>query len=86
MNDDFDDFDEGDFMDDSFEDSFDDVEPEDVANDDSGIEGEQFDEICEDEFTANEALMFGVAMGFAYEEGLEERKRRKLQRELDKKK
>ncbi|HUT62941.1 MAG TPA: hypothetical protein VMZ04_03185, partial [Anaerolineae bacterium] len=68
--DDFDDFGD-DFMDDSFEDSFDgDSEPEDLADDGTEIENEQSDEICEDEFTANEALMFGVAMGFAYEEGL----------------
>ena len=73
------------FMNDDFmEDSFDDVEPEDVANDDSGIESEQSDEICEDEFTANEALMFGVGMGFAYEEGLENGRSKRLQREFDK--
>ena len=97
MDDYFEDYDDGfdgddfgddgeDFMDDdSFEDSFDDnFEPEDLSNDDTGIEDEQSDEICEDEFTANEALMFGVGMGFAYEEGLENGRSKRLQREFDK--
>ena len=74
-----------DFMDDSFEDTFDEnFEPEDLTDDSTEIEDDQSDGICEDEFTANEALIFGVGMGFAYEEGLIEAKRRKLQRELDK--
>ena len=73
-----DDFYDDDFMEDSF--FGDNFEPEDVDKDDSGIPDEQSDDICEDEFSTNEALMFGVAMGFAYEEGLEEGKRRKLEK------
>jgi len=98
MDDYFEDYDDGfdgddfgddghEFMDDdSIEDALDDdFGSEDSLDDDSGIEDEPTgDDICEDEFTANEAAMFEVAMGFAYEEGLEEGKRRKLQRELDK--
>ena len=97
MNDYFDDFDndfgddfmdddpndgfmEDDFMEDSFDENY---EPEDLSNDGSGIEDEQSDEICEDEFTANEVLMFGVGMGFAYEEGLEEAERRKLEKKIN---
>jgi len=82
--DDFDD--EGDFMDDnSFEDSFNDnLEPEDPLDDDSGIEAEPAgDDICGDEFTMKDAVFLGGAMGFAYEEGLEERKRRKLEKKME---
>ena len=77
-----DDFYDDDFMEDSF--FGDDFEPEDVDNDGSGFEDDQSDETCEDEFTANEALMFGVAMGFAYEEGLEEGRHKKLKQKFDK--
>lgn len=79
MDDDF--FDDGD----SFEDSFDeDFEAENSLDDDSGIEGETTgDDIHDDEFTAQDAFFLGSAMGWAYEEGLEERKRRKLEKEMD---
>jgi hypothetical protein len=89
MNDDFFDDNSDDFYDDfidddAFEDAFDDdFGPDDSLDNDSGIEDEQSDDICEDEFTANEATMFGVGMGFAYEEGLEEAERRKLERNMD---
>ncbi|MCK4620130.1 MAG: hypothetical protein KAT52_09300 [Desulfobacterales bacterium] len=81
MDDFFDDFDEGD----SFEDSFDeDFEAENSLDDDSGIEGETTeDDIHNHEFTGQNAFFLGSAMGFAYEEGLEERKRRKLEKEMD---
>ncbi len=84
--DDFDDcFDDKDFMDDdSFEDGFDEnLEPENLSNDDSGIEDEHTDDICDDEFTTKEAIIFGTAMNFAYEEGLEEGKRRKLEKKIE---
>jgi len=81
MEDFFDDFDDGD----SFEDSFDeDFEAENSLDDDSGIEGETTeDDIHNHEFTGQDAFFLGSAMGWAYEEGLEERKRRKLEKEMD---
>ena len=83
--DDYDDTFDGDDFGDDGEDFMDHDSVEDSPDDDMGIEDEPAgDDMCEDEFTANEALMFGVAMGFAYEEGLEEAERRKLQREFDK--
>jgi hypothetical protein len=39
-------------------------------------------ELQEDSFSAREAYMFGVAMGWAYEEGLEEAERRKLEKKM----
>ena len=82
FDDDFsDDFDDGD----SFEDSFDeDFEAENSLDDDSGIEGETTgDDIHDADFTAQDAFFLGSAMGWAYEEGLEERKRRKLEKEMN---
>ena len=76
-----DDFDEGDSFEDSFDENF---EAEDSLDDDSGIEGETTgDDIHDADFTAQDALLLGGAMGFAYEEGLEERKRRKLEKEMN---
>jgi len=83
---DFDDFDEGDFMDDdSFEDGFDkNFESEDLSNDDSGIEEESTgDDMCDDEFTTKDAIFLGGAMGWAYEEGLDEAERRKLEKKME---
>lgn len=37
----------------------------------------------DDDFTAKDAFILGGAMGFAYEEGLRERKRRKRKRFSD---
>ena len=37
----------------------------------------------DDEFTRKDAFLLGGAMGWGYEEGLEERKRRKLEKEMD---
>ena len=37
----------------------------------------------EDDFTARDAFFLGAAMGFAYEEGLKKRKRRKRKRFRD---
>ena len=84
--DDYNGFDEDDFMDDnSFEEGFDeDLEPEDPLDDDIGIEAEPTgDDICDDKFTTKDAVILGSAMGWAYEEALEERKRRKLEKKMD---
>ena len=86
MNDDFfDDF-EDDFGDDG--DSFSDdpdggFEMDDSLDDDTGIEDKSTDDLCDDEFTSKEAVIFGMAMNFAYEEGLEEAERRKLEKKMD---
>jgi hypothetical protein len=84
--DDFDDLEDQSFIEgDNFEDHLDDelgnledseevTEPDDEPMDDSEKE-EEGD--AEDEFTAKDAFIVGGAMGFAYEEGLRKRKRRK---------
>lgn len=80
----FDDFDEGVFMDgDDFEDRFDEnLEPEDCFEEgpEAGDPGEA--ESQEDSFSGREAFMFGVAMGWAYEEGLEEAERWMLEKKM----
>ena len=81
-------FDDGDDFfsdDDSFEDGFeDDFSSEDSLDNDIGIEDEPMgDDQCDDEFTTKEAVIFGMAMNFAYEEGLEEAQRRKLEKKMD---
>jgi hypothetical protein len=90
--DDFDDFENEEFMDnDSFEDrldgakdnleDFEDLtEPDDELLDDSDVEGESQPE---DEFTAKDAFIIGGAMGYAYHEGRRERKRRKRKKLSD---
>jgi len=85
MDDFFDDFDEGMFMDgDEFEDKFDEnCEPEDCFEAGQGADSEpEVPESQEDGFSAREAFMFGVAMGWAYEEGLEEAERRRIEKEM----
>ena len=77
MEDFHDDFD-GEFMDDEpFEDDieevFDESEVENSLDDESEID---------DDFTGKDAFILGGAMGWAYEEGLEEKERRKLEREM----
>ena len=86
MNDDFsDDFGDdfngnGDFMDDSGGD----FGPEDSLDDDSGIEDDLTgDDIHDDEFTMKDAVILGSAMGWAFDEGLEEGKRRKFEKEMN---
>ncbi len=84
--DDYNGFDEDDFMDDdSFEDGFgENFEMDDPLDDGDGIEAEPTgDDLCDDEFTTKDAVMLGSAMGWAYEEALEERKRRKLEKKMD---
>jgi hypothetical protein len=79
--DDFDDFDEDGFMD---EDPFnDDDDGHDDHFADNPLEGEH----GSDEFTATEAFFLGGAMGWAYEEGIDEglrrARRRKRRRDAD---
>ena len=90
MEDFFDDFEDdfnndGDFMDDdSFEDTFDeDLEPENSFDDDLESDSNEIakDEPCDDNLTAREATILGGAMGFAYEEGVEEGRRKRLLKE-----
>ena len=70
---------------DSFEESFEEeVEIEDTVEGDNKSDDEpEQAESEEDKFTAKDAFLLGGAMGFAYEVGLEERKRRKLEKEMD---
>ena len=71
--------------DDSFEDSLEEnLEIDDLFDDDNKSEDEpEHAESEEDNFTAKDAFFLGGAMGWAYEKGLEERKRRKLEKEMD---
>ena len=86
---DFDDFDgefEGDgFMDDDFEDTYGehlgDYEPEETLIEDDPVRDEPD---CE-RVTGRDAFILGGAMGFAYEMGLEEAERRRLEKEMDSK-
>ncbi len=79
----FDDFDEGDFMDDdSFEDSCEDNYEADDSFDEGSETGDEPDGVDEAGFTARDACILGGAMGFAYEEGLEEAERRKLEKKM----
>ena len=86
MEDFFDNFDDGEFMDDdSMEDSFDDdFGSEDSLDHSPEIEDESTDDVCDDEFTMKGAVILGSAMGWAYEEGLEEAERRKLEKKMNK--
>jgi hypothetical protein len=70
-----------DFMDeDSFEDSLEEnLATDDMCGADSDFGGEQ-DQTDADEFTAKDAFFIGSIVGNAYEEGLDERKRRELLR------
>ena len=84
FNDFYDDFDGDDFMDDGsdFDENF---EPDELPDDSSEIEDDLAgDDICDDEFTTEDAIFFGGAMGYAYEEGLDESKRRRIEREMNK--
>ena len=81
MEDFFDDFDNDDFMDeDSFEDSVE-GEMEDALTGDAELDDEHIEpESQDDDFTAKDAFILGATMGFAYEQGLRTRKRRKRKR------
>ncbi len=74
-----DDFDNDDFMDEN-------TEMDDPLDGDSDLDGEPDDAESqgqEDDFTAKNAFILGGAMGFAYEKGFRERKRRKRKRFSD---
>lgn len=63
-------------MDDFFEDEFDDafeMMEDNTINDGSEIENDS----TKNDFTTEDAFYLGTMMGFAYEEGLEERRRKK---------
>lgn len=81
MEDFFDDFDDDEFFEDSFDEDTEMSEPSagDPLQED---EPEQADS-QDDEFTTKEAFFLGSAFGFAYEEGLRERKRRKRKKFKD---
>ena len=83
MDDFIDDFDDGDFMDnDSLEDSFEEnCEAEGSFDNDPEMGDEPDEAEPHDNFTARDAFILGVAM-FAYEEGLEEAERRRLEKEM----
>jgi len=79
FDDDFDEMDE-----DSFEESFEEeLEIDDTLEGVTELDDEpEQAESEEDKFTAKDAFLLGGAMGFAYEEGLEEGKRRKIQKDI----
>ena len=80
MDDYYEDFgDDGDFFDDS-EGNF---EMDDPFDEDSGIEDAPRDNECDDDFTMEDAMMTSIAFGWGYEEGLEEGKRRKLEKKMN---
>jgi len=82
--DDFDGFGENGFMDDdSFEDSLEGDLDEPYTADNEPEDGLDEAESKHNDFTARDAWVVGGAMGYAYEEGLNERKRRKRKRYSD---
>ena len=73
----FDDFEDEAFFDDN-------LEIDDALSDESDREGEPEDAESQDnDFTAKDAFFIGGAKGFAYEEGLRRRKRKKQKRFSD---
>ncbi len=98
FDDDYGEFEDDGFMEDDFEDTYgehlDDCEPDESMDDELGpeidreplLENEPIpDEFECDKFTGRDAFILGGAMGWAYEEGLEEgrRKRRKQRKNSD---
>jgi len=84
MDDFYDDFEDGFDDDDFMDDSDGDFEAEDSLDDDGGIEeGPIGNDMHDDEFTLKDGVILGSAMGWAYEDGLEEAKRRKLEKEMN---
>ena len=67
-------------FDDSFDDSFDEDFDDDLEVTDDNLEME--DEPSEDGFAIEDAILVGTMMGLAYEAGLEERRRKKLERKM----
>lgn len=73
-----DDFENDDLMDeDSFDDSVEGEMDEPFTGDSDHEEEPDETESQDDKFTAKDAFILGGAMGFAYEEGLRERKRKR---------
>lgn len=73
-------FEDGDFMDDSDGD----FEADGPFDEDSGIEEEPRGNGCDNEFTVEDAVFIGgTMMGWGYEEGLDEVRRRKLEKKMD---
>ena len=83
-----------DFFEDGFEDGFEDsdfmddssngFEMDDPFDEDSGIEEEPSGDMQNDEIAMENAVFIGgTMMGWAYEEGFEEGKRRKLEKKMD---
>lgn len=66
-----------DFDDEGFEDGFEES-MDDLDDPDDDLSADAEDEAEEDAFAAGEAFFLGGAMGLAYEEGLEERRRMRL--------
>ena len=82
---DFDDFGENGFTDDdSFEDSLEGEMDEPFADEPDHEDEPDEAESQDDHFTAKDAFILGGAMGFAYEEGVEERRRKRLSKEQSK--
>ena len=83
--DDYEDFDEGDFMDeDSFEDSLEeDLEIDDSFAGDSECDDEPDQAESQDDDLTVDPFFIGGALGLAYEEGLREGKRRKRKKISD---
>ena len=80
-------FDEGEFMDDDqLEDSLEeDLEMDEPCADDAEMEDKPDDaESQEDDFTAKDAFLAGSFAGWAYEEVLEQRRRKRLSKEQSK--
>ena len=50
----------------------------------SGIAQEPTDDLCDDEFTVEDAVMTGIAFGWGYAEGMEEVERRRLEKRNEK--
>jgi hypothetical protein len=72
-------FEDGDFMDDSDGD----FEMDDPSDDDSGSEEEPTDDMQNEEIAMGNAVFIGgTMMGWAYEEGFEEGKRRRLEKKM----
>ncbi len=72
---------------DDIEEDFDESEVEDSLDDDPEMDNEPDEaDSHEDDFNAKDAFILGGAMGWAYEEGLGERKRRTFEKENIKRK
>ena len=79
-----DDFEGDEPFEDDIEEDFDESEEEDSIDDEPEMDNEPDEaDSHEDDFNAKDAFILGGAMGWAYEEGLEEGRRRKLEKKVD---